>query len=297
VSATTDTAPSLTRSADWRQHYHGPHHRGVNFVETALSPATVGSLRSAWTYGGSSSMSANDPITADGTVFVVVRVLAGKSKLLALDAATGAVRWNKFGNFGGTPALMNGRLYVEVPAPAFPTMITALDPATGATIWSTPVPQLEDFTVTSDAVYAAGFGFTDRVDALDARTGRVLWRYSSLENQVATAPVASDGIVYFGQSSGVDGELRALDAATGAVLWRRTGVIPGGPLSIDHGVLFVGTWSHRVEAFRAKTGTRLWATPAGDIVFTVPAVNDGLVFSGSLDSHVYALNSHTGRVR
>jgi len=57
--------------------------------------------------------------------------------------------------------------------------------------------------------------FNSRVYALDARTGRVLWNYST-GGYVESSPAVANGVVYVGSD---DDNVYALDAATGVKLW------------------------------------------------------------------------------
>jgi outer membrane protein assembly factor BamB len=290
------SAETATRSGtDWPQHYHGPHHRSVNYAETALSPSTVGNLELAWSTGKRlEQLATGDPVVANGMVYAVIDSIHGKDSLEAFDETTGALRWKRNGDFSGTPAIVGDRLVVSSYFPS--SQIAAFTARGGHPLWSTSMPGIIDFTATNDTVYTATTTFADRVDAVDLRTGAVKWRFASNQNSESSAPVVDGSTIYFGESSGEDGELRALDAATGATVWSNPHVIPGGPLSIANGRLYLGTWDDTTKAFDAATGLRLWSRRANDIVFTAPAVDDGVVYSGSLDRNLYALDARTGRL-
>jgi alcohol dehydrogenase (cytochrome c) len=119
-------------------------------------------------------------------------------------------------------------------------------------------------------------GETQAVSALDARTGRVLWRYERpLSKELQTVgfgrtnrgPALLDDMLYVGT---LDAHLVALDVRSGAVRWdvevasNKDGhCITAAPLALD-GKVVVGISGGEAgirgffDAYDAKTGRRLW---------------------------------------
>jgi len=64
--------------------------------------------------------------------------------------------------------------------------------------------------------------------------------------------------------------------------------------AVVNGVVYLGSSDHNVYALNAGTGAKLWSFATGDRVFSSPAVANGVVFVGSTDSSLYALNASTG---
>ena len=64
--------------------------------------------------------------------------------------------------------------------------------------------------------------------------------------------------------------------------------------TVADGVLYVGSNDHRVYALDAAAGNELWSFATGDAVVSVPTVVDGVVYVGSNDNHLYALDADTG---
>jgi len=62
---------------------------------------------------------------------------------------------------------------------------------------------------------------------------------------------------------------------------------------VVNGVVYVGSDDDNVYALNARTGALLWSHGTGS-VFSSPAVANGLVYVGSYDGNVYALNASTG---
>jgi hypothetical protein len=64
--------------------------------------------------------------------------------------------------------------------------------------------------------------------------------------------------------------------------------------AVVNGVVFVGSYDSNVYALNASTGAKLWSYTTGSGVYSSPAVANGVVYIGSYDNNVYALNARTG---
>ena len=140
--------------------------------------------------------------------------------------------------------------------------------------------------------------------AVEARTGRVKWRYEA-HRCTAASPAVAGGLVYAAflnrgppcnvQASQVDGELVALRARGGHVRWRRKlGPSETSPL-VAGGLVYVGDWRGNVYAFNARTGSKRWMFSTGGKVKGGVALSGRRLYVGSYDGHLYALNARTGR--
>ena len=54
------------------------------------------------------------------------------------------------------------------------------------------------------------------------------------------------------------------------------------------GVVYVGSYDHKIYAFRAADGFQVWNYITGGIIVSRPSVAGGLVFVGSEDNNFYA---------
>ena len=64
---------------------------------------------------------------------------------------------------------------------------------------------------------------------------------------------------------------------------------------VADGVVYVGSGDHSVYAIDAQSGKQKWAFQTGDTVTSWPAVVDGVVYVGSKDDNVYAIDAQSGR--
>jgi outer membrane protein assembly factor BamB len=149
----------------------------------------------------------------------LVYALGTDGALVCLDAAGGAVRWRKslVNDFGGK--MMSGWKYSESPLidgnkvictpGGDKAAIVALDKLTGETIWTSTVPKLgdkgADGAAYSSVVVAQIDGVRQYVQlvgrgviGVDAQTGRFLWGYNKVANNVAnvTTPVVRGSYVF-----------------------------------------------------------------------------------------------------
>ena len=109
-------------------------------------------------------------------------------------------------------------------------------------------------SVVNNVVYAAGFN--GEVLALNADTGRQLWRIRT-RMELSAGPAAADGLVVVGSANG---ELVALEADSGKQRWRQQ--LSGEMLSkalIGHGLVIARTVDGRLQAVNAADGTVRWS--------------------------------------
>ena len=80
------------------------------------------------------------------------------------------------------------------------------------------------------------------------------------------------------------------------VLWKFN--TPGRIYSsptIDGNLVFIGSGDHKLYALDKVTGKKAWEFKTGGTVHSTPAVRGNLVFVGSADGSLYALNKSTGK--
>jgi outer membrane protein assembly factor BamB len=176
--------------------------------------------------------------------------------------------------------------------------------------------------VISSPVWADGvvyFGSDDgRIYAVTAATGRQVWM-TPTNGPVRSTPAVAGGVVY---ATSYDGRLYALDARTGArrFIFRTAGerhfeakglhgMQPAAQTffdpfdvflsspAVEAGVVYFGSGDGRVYAVDAASGEERWRFETGDVVHASPAVSGGIVYVGSWDGDLYALDAASGRER
>jgi len=176
--------------------------------------------------------------------------------------------------------------------------------------------------VVSSPTYANGliyFGGDDgNIYAVDAATGHQIWKHPT-GGPVPTSPAIVDGVLYAGS---YDGRFYALNARTGVMRWKFStggerrfearglhGMLPATQTipdpfdiylsspTVADGVVYFGSGDGNVYALDAASGSLRWKYQTGDVVHASPAVADGVVYIGSWDSYFYAIDARTGALK
>ncbi len=142
--------------------------------------------------------------------------------------------------------------------------------------------------------------------ALNTGDGSLAWKWTNgnrgiLYSPAACWPVTAAGKVFI---AAPDRYLTAIDAASGATIWRlnQFAVRETVGISGDGACVYVRTTTDNVVAF-AASGAKpevLWTSNCGygyDIDPSMPIEKDGMVFFGTKNGLVYALEGRTGTVR
>ncbi|MGH9346609.1 MAG: PQQ-binding-like beta-propeller repeat protein [Vicinamibacterales bacterium] len=257
-------------ASDWPQ-WRGPNRDGggAAFTEPARWPER---LTARWTIavgGGHSS-----PVLAGNRIYLHSRQQENEL-ISAIDAGSGTVIWQ---DQYPAPYRMNPAAAGHGPGPK-----------------STPV-------VAGGRVIA--FGISGILSALDAATGKVLWRKpapSTLPLYGTAMSPAVDGALVIAHVGGHDtGALTAFDAATGAEKWKWTGDGPGYASPV------IGTFSgtkqvitqsqDRLVSVSAADGRLLWELPLRTPYTqnsVTPLVHKDLVIYSGLEQPVVAVRPVT----
>jgi polyvinyl alcohol dehydrogenase (cytochrome) len=235
--------------------------------------------------------------------------------ILALDAATGAIKWatklvtwNQYGVTNGSDDWnVDCFFYTNNNCPSNP----------GPDYDFSSAPNLITYQTATGPKTILGAGQKSGIySALDPDTGNILW-----QTQVGPGSAlggmewgsASDGariyvsianlygIPYVVPSLGSAGSWAALDPATGQILWQKpdpSGAIDIGPLSVVNGVVFASSMAGSATAptmlaFDAATGNTLWSFAAGSSVNAGATIANGVVYWGSGYAHL-GIPGYTG---
>jgi outer membrane protein assembly factor BamB len=217
----------------------------------------------------------------DGTIYTTTQSYPDphSQTLFALDASTGAVRWQINAgpslSVSGTVLAADDAVYAVTGSGS--TALSAFDPHSGGLLWQTQM----DGVVRGNLVLAGEYVYltTDAgtVAALHRSDGTPLWTVHTIG---ASHLTFANGLLYAAQIDG--NHVLALDPASGATRWSFTAAqtVAMAPLYAD-GVLFFRAFNSLVYALNANTGALLWKQSYEDTSGTEIAVGNGEVFVSS----------------
>ena len=162
--------------------------------------------------------------------------------------------------------------------------IYAIDAATGTMLWRHKTgAEIRAAPTVADGIVFVGSD-DGNLYALDAETGTTLWTYES-SGLVRVSPVVADGMVYIGLiNRGSPASVIALNATDGDLAWRRdeTEVESASSLVVADGVLYYGSDDGNVNALDSSTGELLWSYRADQDVYTPP---QPAIYNGTVYVH------------
>jgi outer membrane protein assembly factor BamB len=251
-------APSALPARDWPQP--NANLGGTRAVQdTGISSRTVAGLRVRWRFhlpeGSDFGSFASTPVVVGKTVYLQTL----SSSVYALDASTGRIRWRylqKAPNDGPNGvSVVGNRVFA-----ATDTSVFALDARTGRRVWAKRIEsRYEQFVniapLAGDGlVFAATIGYAPgghgALYALDQRTGKIRWRFATVEKPWPH-PSAGGGGAWYTPSLGPDGRLYV--GIANPLPW-------GGTKKLPNGGAFRGAelYTDSLVVLQARTGKLLW---------------------------------------
>jgi outer membrane protein assembly factor BamB len=165
-------------------------------------------------------------------------------------------------------------------------------PNNNNTLWTWPF-STSGITQTTTPLIVDGrviFRVREWTFAVDETTGVELWRHQT-NGWMLTDPTYADGRVFFGEAEG-NGGVVCVNASTGAEIWKQDAspyFVKGSPL-VHQGAVYIGVTDNNTYAFEAATGVLKWAYQTDGPVNSAPAADGDILFLGSSDGKLYALN-------
>ena len=129
-----------------------------------------------------------------------------------------------------------------------------------------------------------------------ASSGIITLTEANITKPVTFTSLASTDWPMFHHNPLHTGAINGTGPLTNQTLWTyTTGDKIQGHPTVANGVIYVGSLDNYIYALDANTGEELWKFLTGDDVISAPAVSNGIVYVGSYDHKVYALNATTGK--
>ena len=190
-------------------------------------------------------------------------------------------------NVSSSPVIHNGKLFVA----SFDKNLYCLDSRTGKEIWRFKTgAEIENdypFAIQDDMIFVASFD--NNMYAINTETGKEIWRFRTGQYGNCSAPTLFRGILYYGSRDGI---LFAIDAKSGSEIWRfRTGkeIIDKGPY-VTNDRVYLGAGDFNVYCIDRLSGSEIWRYKTDGGIFTGIVENNGVLYFGSWDCHLYGLD-------
>lgn len=232
------------------------------------------------------------PAVAGGTVFIG----SWDGTFYAIDAESGVQKWaykagvdpvmhNQVG-FQSSAAVVDGTVYVG----CRDAHVYAFDAATGRKKWDYPTSKswVNGTPAVRDGVVYVGTSDSARFLALDAKTGRLRWIFDAKAYVFSSAALAGD-LAFFGSHNG---RMYAVDTKAGTLAWQfQTEASQRDAMNVlnDDG-------SFSQDAFAPVFGDfedmylDFYRYISIGAIMSSPAVDRGVVYVGSMDGNLYALD-------
>lgn len=293
---------------DWPQVGGDAAHTGFRAHE--LAPPLV----PRWTAAAGGHVITAAPVIAAGAVYVAVTDLGdgGAGGVVALDLATGAVKWR-----APTPVAVRGAVAFVAPstvvAAQIDGVVLGLDAATGAVRWRhalAPEADAQARALFGSPTADGGdvlVGHQRALAAIAAHAGTPLWTAEPVPDGTdsqSLAAIAVGGGVAVGTFNRALGGVIAWDRATGTELWRHDedGIVAvnASPV-VGRDAVYVVTGADEVLALDLATGEARWRTrldPAGfswgNATVGTPALARGILVVPTLYRDLVALDAQSG---
>lgn len=293
---------SSTYAADQSSDWPAFHRGGV--LDGVAAPIGAPPMKLRWTYRTeenvpASTQPATQPARGPGkfdgspAIFGGVVYIGDSAGLLhAVDLKTGKGKWTYSGEdgFDTTPLIVDGKVLLGDLGGIF----HAVRASDGHKLWT-----FDSSSMIHSSANAQGnrvvFG-DDSADifCLDANTGAKLWEQKS-GDRVNGAPAIFGGAAMV---SGCDAQLRGIGLMDGKEQYAvDLGSLCPGSAAIANNRIVMGTDGGRVVCLSADKREQVWLfEKVADhaMVYSSPAIADGVVIVGARDRNVYGLDLATG---
>ncbi len=124
--------------------------------------------------------------------------------------------------------------------------------------------------------------------AIEAATGKELWRFEASSAPIAAQPTLKDGVLYVGA---FDSNFYAVNAKDGSLKWKT--VVDGWVwtgASVTSDAVYFGDVRGKLYALDLATGQRNWTYETRDTIKAQPVISGTTMVVVSVDTNVYAFD-------
>ncbi len=274
-----------------------------------INTSTVKNLVPAWSFsfGGEKQRGQEaQPVIHNGTMFVT----GSYSRLYAIDTKTGTKKWQyehrlPEGIMPCCDVINRGAALFDnlVIFSTLDAQLVALDQETGKVVWKEKLGEFQaGYSNTAAPIIAKGlvltgvsggeFGIVGRVDARDAKTGKLVWTRPTVEGHM--------GFKYEGDKEVENGISGTTNATWPGDLWKTGGAATwlGGTYDADTGLAYFGTGNPAPWNSHTRPGDNLFScstvaidVATGKIAWHFQGTpNDGWDFDGVNEFVTFDLN-------
>ncbi|MBI4475151.1 MAG: PQQ-binding-like beta-propeller repeat protein [Acidobacteria bacterium] len=272
-----------TPANEWRQFRGNPRLTGVAASAPPAAPKVL------WTYDAGDAIDSSAAI-ANGVVYVGV----GKGDLIAVDFATGKLRWKySTGNYLGesSPSVGSDAVYIG----DLDGVLHAVNTRDGSRLWMFKTTgEIKSSPIVVNDLVLVG-SYDTNLYALEARTGKLRWKFQT-DGMVHATPAVVGDLVFI---AGCDEKFRAIRIADGKQAYViDAGAYTAASPAIEGDRAYFGTFNYDVLALDLKARKVLWRYSHPDRTFpfySSAAIANGRVILGGRDKFVHALEATTGK--
>lgn len=287
--------------------FSGSYHQG-RFIRGGTDDNTMYCFNATdgeilWTYSPGT-----DGYFTSGTA-VAYGMVYGPNKdggIYAIDINTGKLAWRYQGPgtmlFPGLPTVADGKVYVTSGQNATfgqeigDSEFVCLNACTGKAIWKLPI---EAYAPRESVAIAYGKLFLipgDVTTAVDATTGNEY----AIKWQVwafgnNNASPVSDGAWPMFRHDATRSSIGSGGPSNLTLVWKYT--TNGAVMSspsIENGIVYVGSQDKNIYALDAWSGNLIWSYPTSGTIESSVAVANGKIYVGSDDGYIYSLDARYG---
>jgi outer membrane protein assembly factor BamB len=169
-----------------------------------------------------------------------------------------------------------------------------IDRLRGTLVWKLETEEeiLNDrpFTIIDDILYFGTMGSVLR--AVDVRTGKGLWKLETGEYGIVCGSVALNDLLI---QPTLGGNIFAIKAKERKVAWKISNNYPYASPVTDGERIYLGSEDHNLYCLN-KFGKVLWKFKTEAPIWGCPVIREGVLYFGSYDCNMYALEAITGEL-